>query len=85
MNHPQTWKVTPAQYAAMETELDAAGLAISGEAGTVEKKGVTASWTYDGVTLSITVLSAPPFFTATAEKEIASAVTQALSKLNAAT
>jgi hypothetical protein len=63
--HTQSWKVTPAQYAAMEAELDAAGYAITGMSGTilVERYEVTVgiSWLYDGTTLSINTSAPWPF------------------------
>ena len=77
-NAPQTWQVTPEQYATMEAEVNASGFPISGDSGEAEKDGVKVSWTYDGTTLSITVLSAPLFCTGLAEKEIAEAVNAAL-------
>ena len=77
-NKAQTWQVTPAQYAAMEAQCAAAGVSISGNSGTAKTSGVTVSWTYDGSTLSITVLSAPPFCTGMAERQIATAGEQAL-------
>lgn len=78
MNKPQTWKVTPAQYTAMEAKVAEAGIPISGDSGTASHEGVTASWTYDGDTLSITVLSAPPFCTHMAQRSIETAVNDAL-------
>ena len=78
MNKPQTWKVTPAQYAAMEAKVAGAGIPISGDSGTASHEGVTASWTYDGATLSITVLSAPMFCSRVAERRIETAVNAAL-------
>lgn len=77
-NKAQTWQVTPAQYAAMEAEVAAAGYPISGDSGTAEIRHCTVSWAYDGATLSITVDSAPMFFTGVAEREIAEAVNKAL-------
>ena len=77
-NSPQTWTVTPAQYATMLANVNAAGLALSGNGGEVEKDGVNIGWNYDGTTLSITVLSAPLFMTGLAEREIANAVNGAL-------
>lgn len=55
MEPAQTWKIAPEQYAAMLAEVTAAGIPISGNAGTASKQGVTVSWSYDGETLSITV------------------------------
>jgi hypothetical protein len=78
MNKPQTWTVTPAQYAAMEARVVEAGIPISGDSGTASHGGVMASWTYDGATLSVTVLSAPPFCTGVAQRKIAEAVESAL-------
>jgi hypothetical protein len=82
MNQAQVWQVTPAQYAAMEAEVNAAGFPISGGAGWAEvtKYGLTAKigWTYDGAKLSITVLDAPMFCTGMVEGKIADAVNQAL-------
>lgn len=80
MNQAQTWKVTPKQYAAMEADINASGFPISGNSGTAEKDGVRMSWTYDGATLSITVLSAPLFCTGIAEGAIDSAVNAELAK-----
>jgi hypothetical protein len=70
--------ITPAQYAVLEAKASAIGLAISGPSGTATMRGVTASWSYDGTRLIVTVVSAPPFFTGMAEREIASAVDEAL-------
>ena len=81
MSHTQTWPVTPAQYAAMEADVNASGFPISGNFGEAEKDGVTVDWGYDGTTLSITVVSAPPFCTGLAEGQIADAVNQTLASL----
>lgn len=81
-NKPQVWPVTPAQYAAMEAEVAAAGYPISGNSGTTQvKKGpitATIGWLFDGAKLSITVLSATVGFTGIVEGQIAAAVNQAL-------
>jgi hypothetical protein len=79
MNKHQTWQVTPAQYTAMQARINAAGVAISGDSGTVKAQGgVVISWSYDSVTLEITVVTAPWGFTGVAEKKIAAAVNDAL-------
>lgn len=81
-NNAQVWAVTPAQYAAMEAEVAAAGYAISGNSGTtdVTKYGLTATigWFFDGAKLNITVLDAPPFCTGMVERKIADAMNKAL-------
>ncbi len=77
-NKAQIWKVSPEQYAAMQSQVNAAGIAISGNSGAAEKSGVKAAWDYDGENLSVTVLSAPPFMTGVAERKIASAINKAL-------
>lgn len=81
-NKTQTWPVTPAEYAAMEAEVNAEGFPITGDSGTeyVTKFALTAKigWTYDGATLGITVLSAPMFCTGMVENKIAATVEQAL-------
>lgn len=77
-NKPQTFTVTPQQYVTIEAEINAAGVPISGDSGTAEHDDVKMGWTYDGTTLSITVLSAPPFFTGLAEARIKAAIESAL-------
>ena len=57
MNAPQTWTVTPTQYAALVSMVRAAGIPLTGYNGTVSKDGVVLEETYDGTTLSITVES----------------------------
>lgn len=81
-NKTQTWQnVTPAQYTALESDVKTAtGLAISGDHGTAEYKGVQVAWEYANPSLGITVLSAPPFCTGMAEKKIAAAVNKALER-----
>ena len=81
-NKTQTWtNVTPAQYTALESDVKTAtGLAISGDHGTAEYKGISVAWEYATPTLGITVLSAPPFCTGVAEKKIAAAVNKALGR-----
>lgn len=78
MNPPQIWKITPEQYAAMEAKVNAAGVAISGDSGTASHEGATVRWSYDGATLSVTVVSAPMFCEKIVEKKIADAVNGAL-------
>ena len=54
---PQTFTITPEQYAALIAEAQAAGVPIAGDSGTASKDGVTVAWTYDGTTLTLTVES----------------------------
>jgi hypothetical protein len=56
-NAPQTWKVTPAQYAEMLKNVNSAGFHLIGNSGEATKDGVTVGWEYDGTTLSITVIN----------------------------
>jgi hypothetical protein len=55
MSTPQTWKVTPEQYAGMIQQVNEAGVHITGNSGETTKQGVTIAWEYDGKNLSITV------------------------------
>ena len=58
MNAPQTWTVTPEQYAALVAKAQAAGIPLTGtNYGRIEKHGVVLEETYDGKTLTITVES----------------------------
>lgn len=69
-------KITPEAYAAKSEELRTKeGVIITGLAGSVNKSGVELSYTYDGTTLSVNVLSAPPFMKGHVEKEITSWLT----------
>ena len=77
-NTTQTWTVTPAQYALLEKQVNAAGVAISGDSGQVSKAGATVGWTYDGTTLSISVLHALPFTSGVVANQIKAAVDKAL-------
>lgn len=54
-NQPQTWNITPAQYATLITKAQAAGVPLSGTNGRVSKDGVVLEETYDGTTLTITI------------------------------
>ena len=56
-NSPQTWKVTPSQYAEMLKNVNAAGFNLVGNSGEATKDGVTVGWEYDGTPLSITVIN----------------------------
>ena len=78
-NKTQSWKITPAQYTALEASVKAeTGISITGESGTEEAHGVKVAYDYDGKTLQITVLSAPEFIEGIAERKIKSSVDAAL-------
>lgn len=52
--------MTPQMFAAKAAQLKAEeGIDLTVNAGTVEKSGVKASYTYDGATLTVTILSKP--------------------------
>jgi hypothetical protein len=54
-------RMTPEQFEAAAAKLKSEqGLVISGSQGTLSKSGVTASYTYDGVTLAVNILKKPP-------------------------
>ncbi len=54
--------LTPAQFAAKCAELNARGVRIADPEGTISKDGVTASYTYDGATLTVNVLHKPMLY-----------------------
>jgi len=56
-NTPQTWTVTPEQYAGLVAKAQAAGIPLTGQPGPIETHGVVLEETYDGTTLTITVES----------------------------
>ena len=66
----QQFAVTPAQFTALVAKAQAAGVTITGNSGTVSKDGFTVEYAYDGTTLSLTVVDAPPFMTGWAVKQI---------------
>jgi hypothetical protein len=51
--------MTPAQFAAKQTELAAEGLVLAGNAGMINHAGCAATFAYDGATLTVTVTHAP--------------------------
>jgi hypothetical protein len=56
--------MTPAQFEAKAAQLDREeGIALTGSQGVIKKDGVTASWSYDGVTLIVKILSKPMLMT----------------------
>jgi len=56
--------MTPAQFDAAALKLkNEQGLVLSGSQGTLSKDGVTATYRYDGATLSVTILKKPMFVT----------------------
>jgi hypothetical protein len=55
---PQKFIITPAQFETLVEKAAAAGVPITNAAaGQAEAYGVTVAWTYDGATLTVTVMS----------------------------
>ena len=75
---PQTFTITPEQYAAMEARVNAAGVPIAGDSGTVHKDGATITWTYDGTNLTVAVPHSWPLRAEFVEAKIAEAINKAL-------
>jgi hypothetical protein len=55
-----TAKLTPAKFAELAEKLEQEeGLTLTGNAGTLQKNGVTADWKFDGANLTIQVTHHP--------------------------
>ncbi len=53
--------MTPEQFAARARELSAQGVAVEGNAGTIQHSYVTLDWAYNGTALTVTIARKPMF------------------------
>jgi len=52
--------LTPEQFAAKAAQLEQQeGVVLQGNSGKISKRGVTATWSYDGAHLTVTVIDKP--------------------------